>query len=117
MSSIANRNDPDMDLYGAAETLGEIEEELLFLTVAIANTWDDNPAYGCVLILERLRARLKAASGTIAEAIQAPAEPTPPQSPPFDPTPKQQAVTRKFIADWDAAGRDAEAQATAAPQP
>ena len=97
-------------LVKATDTIDEVEQELLFLSVAIGHSWDDNPTMGCVLIIDRLRATLKTVSATVYDATRALAKPQSPEPPPFEPTPEMEAIARRFREDWDRAGRDAAAK-------
>lgn len=107
MSDLA---DPILALVKATDAIDEVENELLFLSVAIGHVWDDNPAMGCVLIIDRLRATLKTVSATVYDASRALAKPQAPEPPPFEPTPEMEAIARRFREDWDRAGRDAAAK-------
>ena len=54
-------------LWDASNLLDEVAEEILFLSVAVANAWDDEPANGLVYILNRLRETVKSTSDVIRE--------------------------------------------------
>lgn len=60
--------DPHLALVEAINTLDEVADEILFLSVAVGHAWDDNPASGLVYLLERIRLTLKATSATVREA-------------------------------------------------
>ncbi|MBP6582804.1 MAG: hypothetical protein KA204_04945 [Chromatiaceae bacterium] len=60
--------DPHLALVEAINTLDEVADEILFLSVAVVNAWDDKPAAGLVYLLDRLRLTLKATSATVCEA-------------------------------------------------
>lgn len=55
-------------LVEASNTLDEVADEILFLSVAVGHAWDDNPAAGLVSLLDRIRLTLKATSATVCEA-------------------------------------------------
>ena len=99
-----------LTLFKASDAIDEVEAELLFLSVAIGHAWDDTPAMGCTLFLDRLRETLKSVSASVHDAGLALAKPQAPEPPPFEPTPEMEAIARRFREDWDAAGRDAAAK-------
>ena len=90
------------DLWDAVNTLDEVADEILFLSVAVATAWDDQPANGLVYILNRLRETVMTISGAIQETIKAMNTPPPPAPPVFEPTPEQEALVAKFWQDWEA---------------
>ena len=59
------------DLLDACNDLDEVAHELLFLGVAIAAAWDDNPANGCLYLLNRIRESVIALSDKVRDASEA----------------------------------------------